>query len=169
MTAMGSEDHGIQELEVELFAKTGSKARRWLRSFVDEISTSRCLNESSPDAGGAVFKNIRGALHSDAPVVELAVCRYTRGKIFSGGVTVKSATLATLVLVFALQASPTPAIGAEETPTMADDPRVSDAITAWAEWVEYQIGINAVPGVSVAVVHDQELLFIDGFGSVKVR
>ena len=67
------------------------------------------------------------------------------------------APLAILVLFFALQAFPAIDLGAENTPALADDPRVSDAIAAWAEWVEYQIGINAVPGATVAIVHDQEL------------
>jgi CubicO group peptidase (beta-lactamase class C family) len=70
-----------------------------------------------------------------------------------------------LVLVVVLQALPGIVAGEEEdSPLLAADPRVSDAVAAWAAWVEYQLGINAVPGASVAVVHDQELLFIEGFG-----
>jgi CubicO group peptidase (beta-lactamase class C family) len=47
---------------------------------------------------------------------------------------------------------------------LADDPRVSDALAAWSEWVEFQLAVNGVPGASVAVVHDQELLLADAFG-----
>lgn len=47
---------------------------------------------------------------------------------------------------------------------MADDPRVSDAIRVWEEWVEYQAAMDGVPGVSVGVVHDQELIATNGFG-----
>jgi len=47
---------------------------------------------------------------------------------------------------------------------LADDPRVSDALDAWSAWVEYQLAVNKVPGASVAVVHDQELLLADAFG-----
>jgi len=39
-----------------------------------------------------------------------------------------------------------------------------DAVNAWAVWVEYQLAINNVPGASVGVVHDQELLLALGFG-----
>jgi CubicO group peptidase (beta-lactamase class C family) len=46
----------------------------------------------------------------------------------------------------------------------ADDPRVIDAIDAWSEWVEYQLAINNVPGASVGVIYDQELLFAKGYG-----
>ena len=48
--------------------------------------------------------------------------------------------------------------------SLAGDPRVVDAIKAWEEWVEYQAAINGVPGMSVGVVHDQELLATNAFG-----
>jgi CubicO group peptidase (beta-lactamase class C family) len=70
-----------------------------------------------------------------------------------------------LALVIVLQTLPGVVAGEEtDTPSLAADPRVSDAVAVWAEWVEYQLGINAVPGASVAVVYDQELLFVEGFG-----
>lgn len=53
--------------------------------------------------------------------------------------------------------------GAEALP-ISKDPRVVDAIAAWSAWVEYQLAVNNVPGASVAVVHDQELLYTEGFG-----
>jgi CubicO group peptidase (beta-lactamase class C family) len=49
-------------------------------------------------------------------------------------------------------------------PRLADDPRVADALQLWAEWVEYQAGINRVPGISLGVVHDQEVLGTRAFG-----
>ena len=51
-----------------------------------------------------------------------------------------------------------------DAPLIAKDPRVVDAIAAWSAWVEYQLAINNVPGASVGVVHDQELLYVEGFG-----
>jgi len=73
--------------------------------------------------------------------------------------------LAILIFLVALQAFPAvPPAEDADAPVLADDPRVTDAIAAWAAWVEYQLAVNAVPGASVAVVHDQELLFVDGFG-----
>lgn len=47
---------------------------------------------------------------------------------------------------------------------LARDHRVMDAITAWSEWVEYQLAISNVPGASVGVLYDQELLFVKGYG-----
>lgn len=77
----------------------------------------------------------------------------------------KRAPFAIVALVIVLQTLPGVVAGEEaDAPLLAADPRVSDAVAAWAAWVEYQLGINAVPGASVAVVHDQELLFVEGFG-----
>lgn len=77
----------------------------------------------------------------------------------------KRAPVAGLALSIALLTLPGVVAGEEvDAPSLAADPRVSDAVAAWAAWVEYQLGINAVPGASVAVVHDQELLFVEGFG-----
>jgi len=77
----------------------------------------------------------------------------------------KSVTAVSL-LVLSLLASCAATAGAEESgsPSLADDPRVVDAIAAWEEWVEYQAAISGVPGMSVGVVHDQELLATDAFG-----
>jgi len=78
---------------------------------------------------------------------------------------VKRTVLAILLVMLALPAFPAMALEEDAgTRAVADDPRVSDAVSAWAEWVEYQLGINAVPGATVAIVHDQELLYVEGFG-----
>jgi CubicO group peptidase (beta-lactamase class C family) len=56
-------------------------------------------------------------------------------------------------------------VGAQETSLrLAEDPRVADAVKAWEEWIEYQAGINGIPGLSVGVVHDQELIATTAFG-----
>lgn len=47
---------------------------------------------------------------------------------------------------------------------LAEDPRVRDAVKAWEEWVEYQAAVNRVPGLSVGIVHNQELIAEKGFG-----
>jgi CubicO group peptidase (beta-lactamase class C family) len=47
---------------------------------------------------------------------------------------------------------------------LADDPRVADALRMWEEWVEYQATMDAVPGVSLGIVHDQELIAAGAFG-----
>ncbi len=55
-------------------------------------------------------------------------------------------------------------LAADEAAPLTEDPRVTDALHAWREWVEYQAAIERVPGVSIAVMHDQELLAAGGFG-----
>ena len=47
---------------------------------------------------------------------------------------------------------------------LSDDPRVADAVKAWEAWIEYQAAINGIPGVSVGIVHDQELIATNAFG-----
>jgi CubicO group peptidase (beta-lactamase class C family) len=60
--------------------------------------------------------------------------------------------------------SPTAVAQNETEDTVASDARVMDAVKAWAVWVEYQLAVNNVPGASVGVVHDQEVLLAKGFG-----
>jgi CubicO group peptidase (beta-lactamase class C family) len=50
------------------------------------------------------------------------------------------------------------------SPRLAGDPRVADAVRAWEEWVEYQAAVNGIPGVSVGIVHDQEVIATNAFG-----
>ena len=44
------------------------------------------------------------------------------------------------------------------------DPRVQDAFGLWAEWVEYQASLARIPGVSLGLVQDQELVGTHTFG-----
>lgn len=59
------------------------------------------------------------------------------------------------------------AAAASSPQRLADDPRVADAVQLWAEWVEYQAGINRVPGLSFGIVADQELVASGGFGQAN--
>lgn len=68
-----------------------------------------------------------------------------------------------LVLLTTISFSHSAAAG-RPSPELADDPRVADAVRAWEEWVEYQAAINRIPGVSVGIVHDQELIAANAFG-----
>ncbi len=74
-------------------------------------------------------------------------------------VTIRSIFLLCLVCYAAR-----PAGAQEASRRVADDPRVADAVRAWEEWVEYQAAIDAVPGLSLGVVHDQELIASNAFG-----
>ena len=73
--------------------------------------------------------------------------------------------LVVVCFISVLFAAPVVSHGVDaDAPLIAKDPRVVDAIAAWSAWVEYQLAINSVPGTSVGVVHDQELLYAQGFG-----
>jgi len=47
---------------------------------------------------------------------------------------------------------------------LREDPRVSDAINLLDRWIDAQRDYLQIPGISVAVVHDQEVLWSGGFG-----
>lgn len=57
-----------------------------------------------------------------------------------------------------------PAVAQEKPRRLADDPRVADAVRVWEEWVEYQAAMDGVPGLSLGIVHDQELVAANAFG-----
>lgn len=78
----------------------------------------------------------------------------------SAGVVAVITLSAALCLSVTLGAAPAPA----GTAPIADDPRVADAVRAWEVWVEYQGEINGVPGMSIGIVHDQELIAANAFG-----
>lgn len=47
---------------------------------------------------------------------------------------------------------------------VGEDPRVKEALTLLDRWVEAQRAYEEIPGISVAVVHDQTLLWSAGYG-----
>lgn len=47
---------------------------------------------------------------------------------------------------------------------LADDPRVARALELARRWLEIQSGYDRIPGVSAAIVHDQERLWSGGIG-----
>ncbi len=56
-------------------------------------------------------------------------------------------------------------VAAEEPPaSVASDPRIEDAVAAWAVWVENDLGNSGVPAASYAFVHKDELLASGGIG-----
>ena len=44
------------------------------------------------------------------------------------------------------------------------DPRVRDAVHLLGRWIDAQREYTPFPGISVAVVHDQEVIWSEGFG-----
>lgn len=51
--------------------------------------------------------------------------------------------------------------------SLADDPRVAEAVRLWSEWVEYQAGTQRVPGLSWGIVRDQQMIASGAFGDAN--
>lgn len=60
------------------------------------------------------------------------------------------------------------AAGAARAQGLAQDPRVASALEVLQVWLEAQRAYDRIPGVSAAVVHDQEVLWIGGYGYADV-
>ena len=56
------------------------------------------------------------------------------------------------------------AAGEATAQTVAEDPRVVQALRVLETWADAQQAYHQLPGVSLAVVHDQQLLWARGFG-----
>ena len=52
--------------------------------------------------------------------------------------------------------------------SLADDPRVASTIKIIETWIDAQLDYNDIPGMSVAIVHDQELVWSRGLGFADV-
>ena len=77
----------------------------------------------------------------------------------------KAALLAASLLLLALG----PAAAQSRTGALADDPRVATVLEILDKWIDTQIDYDDIPGVSVGVVHDQELVWAKGFGHAHVE
>jgi CubicO group peptidase (beta-lactamase class C family) len=60
-----------------------------------------------------------------------------------------------------------PSFGRAES--IADDPRVADALKLLEVWVDSQVAYESLPGVSMGVVYDQDLIWSRGFGYADVE
>ncbi|MFH1764896.1 MAG: serine hydrolase domain-containing protein [Gemmatimonadota bacterium] len=56
-----------------------------------------------------------------------------------------------------------------EAQELSKDPRVADAINLLDRWIDAQRAYDQVPGVSAAVVYDQEVLWSAGFGLADIE
>ena len=52
---------------------------------------------------------------------------------------------------------------------VADHPRVQEALNLLDIWLESELGYKRMPGISIAVVHDQELVWSNGYGFANVK
>jgi CubicO group peptidase (beta-lactamase class C family) len=64
----------------------------------------------------------------------------------------------------------TPALAQPAAPTtaIAENPEVAAATRLFSAWMEGQIAYRGLPGVAVGVVHDQQLVWSQGFGYADV-
>jgi CubicO group peptidase (beta-lactamase class C family) len=69
-----------------------------------------------------------------------------------------SPLLLSLLLVFVFASSPV------EGQTLADDPGVQSALKLLDLWMDAQVAYEQIPGASIAVVQDQELIWAKGYG-----
>ena len=53
---------------------------------------------------------------------------------------------------------------ADDNVKLAERAEVADAITVFDMWVEQHIANRAVPGLSIAVVSEQEIVWAHGYG-----
>jgi CubicO group peptidase (beta-lactamase class C family) len=72
--------------------------------------------------------------------------------------TIRRTASALLILAFSAR------FAGSEAPPPSDDPRVAAAVELARTWVEAQRAYDQLPGVSVAIVEDQRVLWSGGFG-----
>jgi CubicO group peptidase (beta-lactamase class C family) len=71
--------------------------------------------------------------------------------------------------LFALSILAAAVVSADDSqPTLAAHPEVASAITLYEIWVREQMAYRHQPGLSVGIVHDQELVWARGFGVADV-
>lgn len=55
-------------------------------------------------------------------------------------------------------------LSADDNVKLADNPEIADAVTVFDKWVEQHITHRNLPGLSIAVVYDQEIVWAEGYG-----
>jgi len=53
--------------------------------------------------------------------------------------------------------------------TLAEEPAVADAIRIFDKWIGQHIANRGVPGLSIAVVYDQEIVWAQGYGFANLE
>ncbi len=75
--------------------------------------------------------------------------------------------LAIVALALAFPSLATPAVGAQQS--LADDPGVAEALHLLDVWMDAAQAYGGIPGASLSVVHDQELVWAKGYGHAHVE
>lgn len=71
--------------------------------------------------------------------------------------------LSTAVLLLLTSAGAPTAAGAQRG-VLAQEPKIAEALEVMRIWIEAESAYDRIPGVSAAIVHDQELLWSGGYG-----
>ena len=75
--------------------------------------------------------------------------------------------IAAAAAAFALVLAPAPGLHAQQS--LADDPDVADALHLLDTWMDAAQAYGGIPGASLSVVHDQELVWAKGYGYAHVE
>ena len=62
-----------------------------------------------------------------------------------------------------------PALSPAQSEALLDDPRVASAVELIDVWMDAQVAYDSIPGVSLGIVHDQDLIWSKGFGYAHVE
>lgn len=68
------------------------------------------------------------------------------------------------VLLFAFTAS-----GISQNPRLSDNPELAANFRLMEQWIQSQVSYRGLPGISVGIVYDQELVYARGFGLRDLR
>ena len=71
--------------------------------------------------------------------------------------------------LMALSLAVIPAARGHSAAVPSDDPRIREALTLAEVWLDAEMAYEAIPGLSAAIVHDQEMLWTRGFGYADVE
>ncbi len=84
-----------------------------------------------------------------------------------------SCLIALVALIAVLEPDPDPAaaagVAARQQTNIRNDPRVISAIELLEVWLDAHLAYEQLPGISAAIVHDQDLLWSRGFGYADVE
>jgi CubicO group peptidase (beta-lactamase class C family) len=70
--------------------------------------------------------------------------------------------------LMALSIAVIPAAGGHSAAVLSDNPRIREALTLAEVWLDAEMAYEAIPGLSAAIVHDQQLVWARGFGYADV-
>ena len=80
----------------------------------------------------------------------------------------KNSKLVIITMIFAVIFSTRFVMG-EERENLTESGIFRDSVNLLEIWVESVLDFNRLPGVSIAIVHDQDIVYTKGFGYANVK